>query len=63
MPARITMNDVELDAWTSRAVAHGIGERLRKALAPEGPFPERLQELLDEMRAREAREDHVQENS
>ena len=63
MPARITMNDAELDARISRAVAHGIGERLRNALGPEGPFPERLQELLDEMRAREAREGNVQGNS
>jgi hypothetical protein len=63
MPARITINDVELDERTSRAVAHGIGERLRKALGPEGPFPDRLQELLDEMRAREAREGRVRGNS
>ena len=56
MPGRITTNDVQLDPRTSRAVAHGIGERLRHALGTEGPFPDRLQELLDQMRDREMRE-------
>jgi hypothetical protein len=56
MPGRITTNDVQLDAQTSRAVAQGIGERLRQALGTEGPFPDRLQRLLDEMRDREMHE-------
>jgi hypothetical protein len=56
MPGRLTMNDVQLDARTSRDVAHGIAERLRQALGTEGPFPDRLQNLLDEMRNREKQE-------
>jgi hypothetical protein len=56
MPGRITTDDVHLDAGTSRAVAQGIGERLRQALGTEGPFPDRLQRLLDEMRDRETHE-------
>jgi hypothetical protein len=58
MPGRITTNDLQLDARTSRAVAQGIGERLRHALGTEGPFPDRLQRLLDEMRDREEHESH-----
>jgi hypothetical protein len=56
MPGRITTNEFQLDSSTSRAVAQGIGERLRQALGTEGPFPDRLQRLLDEMRDREADE-------
>jgi hypothetical protein len=56
MPGRLTTNDIQMDARTSRAVAHGIGERLRQALGTEGPFPDRLQKLLDEMRDREVHE-------
>jgi hypothetical protein len=56
MPGRITHDSVQLDAPTSRAVAHGIGERLRQALGSEAPFPDRLQNLLDEMHDREMRE-------
>jgi hypothetical protein len=56
MPGRITHDSVQLDAPTSRAVANGIGERLRQALGNEAPFPDKLQKLLDEMREREARE-------
>ena len=54
MPGRITHDDVQLDAPTSRAIANGIGERLRQALGAEAPFPDKLQKLLDEMRDREA---------
>ena len=56
MPGRISFNDVQLDAPTSRAVANGIGERLRQAIGTEAPFPDKLQKLLDEMRDRETRE-------
>jgi hypothetical protein len=59
MPGRITTNDFQLDPLTSRAVAQGIGEKLRQALGTEGPFPDRLQRLIDEMRDREARESHA----
>jgi hypothetical protein len=63
MPGRITTNDFQLDSPTSRAVAQGIGERLRQALGTEGPFPDRLQRLLDEMRDREAAESHAKGNN
>jgi hypothetical protein len=56
MPGRITHDSVQLDAPTSRAVAKGIGERLRQALSSDAPFPDRLQKLLDQMREHEARE-------
>ncbi len=56
MPGHITTDDAKIDAPTSRAVAHGIGEKLRQTLAPESQFPDQLQKLLDEMRNREARE-------
>ncbi len=61
MPGRIS-ND-QMDASTSRAVAHGIGERLRQSLATEARFPERLQRLLDEMADREARDGDKSKNS
>jgi len=54
MPGRTSLDDVQLDALTSRAIAKGVGERLRQALGTEAPFPDRLQKLLDEMRDREA---------
>ena len=54
MPGRLTTHDVQLDAPTSRAIANGIGERLRQALGTEAPFPDKLQKLLDQMRDREA---------
>lgn len=57
MPTRLTTTDIQLDARTSRAVAQGIGEKLRQSLDTEGSFPERLQRLLDEMHDREVRED------
>jgi hypothetical protein len=63
MPGRITTHDLQLDARTSRDVARGIGERLRQALGAEGPFPDRLQRLLDEMRDREAHENHTRSNN
>lgn len=63
MPGRITTNEVQLDARTSRDVARGIGERLRQALGAEGPFPDRLQRLLDEMRDREAHENGSKRNN
>lgn len=56
MPGRISFTDVHLDAPTSRAIANGIGERLRQAIGTETPFPDKLQKLLDEIRDREARE-------
>lgn len=49
-----TTDNVQLDAPTSRAVAKGIGEKLQKALGTEQRFPDRLQQLLDRMRASEA---------
>jgi hypothetical protein len=63
MPSPIRTNDVQLDARTSRAVAQGIGERLRQALGTEGPFPDRLQRLLDEMRDRETHEGRTKGNN
>ncbi len=56
MAGRITTDNVQLDATTSRAVARGIGEKLRQSIDTDRRFPDRLQKLLDEMRAREARE-------
>jgi 3-dehydroquinate synthetase len=56
MPGRITHDSVQLDAPTSRAVANGIGERLKQSLGSDAPFPDRLQKLLDQMREIEARE-------
>jgi hypothetical protein len=50
------LDSVQLDTSTSRAVANGIGERLRNALGSEAPFPDKLQKLLDEMRERESRD-------
>jgi hypothetical protein len=55
MAGRTTEN-IQLDATTSRAVARGIGERLRQSINADQRFPDRLQRLLDEMRDREARE-------
>jgi hypothetical protein len=52
-----TTDNIHLDATTSRAVAHGIGERLRQSINTDQRFPDRLQRLLDEMRDREAREE------
>ena len=54
MPGRMPQDSVQLDAPTSRAVANGIGERLRQSLGGEATFPDKLQKLLDEMRDREA---------
>ena len=59
MPGRITIDSVQLDAPTSRAVANGIGERLRQSIGSETSFPDRLQKLLDEMRDREARDNNA----
>lgn len=56
MPGHTTSDDSEMDAPTSRAVSHGIGEKLRQTLGPESGCPDRLQKLLDAMRDREARE-------
>ena len=56
MLGRITTDDTEMDVPTSRAVAHGIGEKLRQTLGPESRCPDQLQRLLDEMRDREAHE-------
>jgi hypothetical protein len=55
MPDRIT-NDTKMDAPTSRAVAHGIGEKLRQTLGTDSRFPDQLQKLLEEIRDREARD-------
>jgi hypothetical protein len=56
MAGRITTDNVQLDATTSRAVARGIGEKLRQSINTDQRFPDRLQKLLDEMQTREARE-------
>lgn len=55
MPARISPHDPQIDRTTGRDVARGIGERLKQAIGPEAAFPDHLQQLIDEMRAREAR--------
>lgn len=55
MPDRIS-NDTKMDAPTSRAVAHGIGEKLRQTLDTDSRFPDQLQKLLEEMHNREARD-------
>jgi hypothetical protein len=47
----------KIDAPTSRAVAHGIGEKLRQSLGAESHFPDRLQRLLNALRDREAHDD------
>lgn len=57
MPARIAPNTPQIDRMTGRDVARGIGARLKQAVGPEAPFPDQLQKLIDEMRAREARSD------
>jgi hypothetical protein len=54
MPDRTA--DEKLDATTSRAVANGIGEKLRQSLGADSRFPDRLQQLLDALRDHEARE-------
>lgn len=54
MPDRRIAN--EIDATTSRAVAHGIGEKLRQSLGADSRCPDRLQRLLDALRDREARD-------
>jgi hypothetical protein len=56
MAGHITTDNVQLDATTSRAVANGIGEKLRQSIGTEQRFPDRLQELLDKMRDLETRE-------
>lgn len=56
MSARVTPNGLPIDPSTSRAVTRGIGEKLKQTIRPEASFPDRLQQLLDEMQAREARE-------
>lgn len=56
MPGHITTDDAAMDAPTRRAIARGIGEKLRQALETESGCPDQLQKLLDEMRDREARE-------
>jgi hypothetical protein len=58
MPARITPNGPPIDRTAGRDVARGIGERLKQAIGPETPFPDHLQQLLDEMRTREAGTDN-----
>lgn len=56
MPGRLFLDSVQLDGTTSRAVAHGIGERLKQSISSEAHFPDRLQKLLDAMREQETRE-------
>lgn len=56
MAGRITINDVHIDSSTSRAVANGIGEKLRQTIGEESPCPDRLRQLLDLMRERESDE-------
>jgi hypothetical protein len=51
MPDRRIVN--EIDATTGRAVAHGIGEKLRQSLGADPRFPDRLQRLLEALRDRE----------
>ena len=51
--------DITLDAPTSRAVAQGIGEKLRQTLRTEADFPDKLQELLDELHRREEGHDEA----
>ncbi|ETR74921.1 hypothetical protein X566_19225 [Afipia sp. P52-10] len=47
---------LQLDPSTSRAVARGIGEKLKQTIGFSAPFPDRLQHLLNELQAREAHE-------
>ena len=54
MPDRTA--DDKIDATTSRAVANGIGEKLRQSLGADSRFPDRLQRLLDALADREARD-------
>lgn len=61
MAARINTTDIQIDAPTSRAVAQGIGEKLRQTLGTEPRFPDRLQQLLTEMRDLEAHETSVKD--
>lgn len=56
MSARVTPNGLPIDPSTSRAISRSIGEKLKQTIGPDAPFPDRLQQLLDEMRARETRE-------
>ena len=62
MPARIT-TDITLDAPTSRAVAQGIGEKLRQTIAAEPGFPDQLQRLLDELHERETGQREVNDSA
>jgi hypothetical protein len=54
MPDRTAFE--RIDATTSRAIAHGIGEKLRQSLGADSRFPDRLQRLLDALRDRETRD-------
>lgn len=56
MPGRNTHDSLQLDATASGDVARGIGEKLKQTLGNDAPFPDRLQELLDQMRDLETRE-------
>lgn len=55
MPGRLTFDQMQLDALTSRAIAKGIGERLRQVMGAEPSYPDELQRLINEMREREMR--------
>lgn len=56
MSARVTPNGLPIDPSTSRAITRGIGEKLKQTIGPDTPFPDRLQQLLNEMQARETRD-------
>ena len=60
MPDRAAFE--KIDATTSRAIANGIGEKLRQSLGAESRFPERLQRLLDALRERETRDGATDKN-
>lgn len=56
MSARVISNGLPIDPSTSRAITRGIGEKLKQTIGPDTAFPDRLQQLLDEMQARETRD-------
>ena len=56
MSDRINESSEQIDRATSRAICHGIGERLQQNLRPEtSALPSHLQHLMDELRRQDSR--------
>lgn len=56
MATRFSDQQTDIDAKAGRAVARGVGEKLRQVFAEQSTqFPPRLQLLLDRLRAEESK--------